>query len=418
MSSLTNSEHSPFGGSVAARILGCPASAGLVQKVPEHLRRPSIYASRGTALHAAMALLIDEKETLESLAGKTIDSYAITNDDVENALRPAFAYVAALLDTPGAEFFLEHRVAFPTVEGAFGTLDLLIRLGGALHVVDYKFGAGVRVLALYPDGDEDIFNPQLLFYAAAARRSLPEFFAGAKRITLTIVQPVSIEPDSEMVSTVEVSRAELDQFITAYRGACEEALSESPRLERGTWCRFCAARPICPSHTGPLLDLAAFEAPKPLSANGLFAAAPAKEKYLQALADGLDLVDAVKDIRTALHDQAKAALEAGDLVPGYALSAGRAERHWRDGEGATIAALEGLGLDRSDIVAEELRSPKQVELRAKAHGIKVPPELITLTRSGRSLVRAENARAPALGRDALVRSFSEMFRAALKEGNR
>ena len=52
--------------------------------------------------------------------------------------------------------------------------------------------------------------------------------------------------------------------------------------------------------------------------------------YLQLLADGLNLVDAIKDISTALRDQAKRALENGDLVPGYALSAGRAERHWRD----------------------------------------------------------------------------------------
>ena len=69
-----------------------------------------------------------------------------------------------------------------------------------------------------------------------------------------------------------------------------------------------------------------------------------KEAYLQLLADGLNLVDAIKDIGTALHDQAKRALENGDLVPGYALSAGRAERHWRDDEAAAIAALDRLGL--------------------------------------------------------------------------
>ena len=126
-----------------------------------------------------------------------------------------------------------------------------------------------------------------------------------------------------MVSSVEVTHAELDEFIAAYRAACEEALSEAPRLERGDLCRFCAAKPICPAHTGPLLDLAQFVVPTP-------AALPSKEAYLQALAAGLNLVDAVKDISTALHDQAKRALENGDLVPGYALSAGRAERHWRD----------------------------------------------------------------------------------------
>jgi hypothetical protein len=133
--------------------------------------------------------------------------------------------------------------------------------------------------------------------------------------------------------------------------------------------------------------------------------APAKEAYLKALAAGLDLVDAVKDIRTALHDQAKAALENGDVVPGYALTAGRAERHWRDDDNTTIAALMGLGLTHGDIVAEELRSPKQAEIRARARGIQIPSEFIVSRRSGTSLVRAENARLPVPGREELVRSF-------------
>src|SRR5262245_62073499 len=102
--------HSPFGGSVAARVLRCPASVGLIEKVPAHLRKSSTYAERGTACHAAMVHLIDENEDFESLVGKTVGSYAITLDDVENALRPARAYVEQLLDAPGAEFYLEHRI--------------------------------------------------------------------------------------------------------------------------------------------------------------------------------------------------------------------------------------------------------------------------------------------------------------------
>ena len=142
------------------------------------------------------------RPSLESLVGKTFNGYTITIDDVETALRPVYAYVAALLDTPGAEYYLEHRVVFPTIAGAFGTADLIVRIGNTIHVIDFKFGAGVRVLALYPDGDEDVINAQLLFYAAAARHSLPEFFAGVDNIVLTILQPQSIEPDAEMVSTV------------------------------------------------------------------------------------------------------------------------------------------------------------------------------------------------------------------------
>ena len=52
--------HSPFGGSVATRVLHCPASVRLVEKVPKNLRRSSAYAERGTACHAAMVRLIDE----------------------------------------------------------------------------------------------------------------------------------------------------------------------------------------------------------------------------------------------------------------------------------------------------------------------------------------------------------------------
>src|SRR6266436_312690 len=153
--------HSPFGGSVAARVLRCPASVGLVEKVPAYLRKISAYAERGTALHAAMTLLIENTRTLDDLVGATINDYTITADDVENALRPAYAYIDALLDAPGAEFYLEQRVVFPTISGTFGTVDLLIRIGTVVHVIDFKFGIGVRVLALYSDVDEDIINAQL-----------------------------------------------------------------------------------------------------------------------------------------------------------------------------------------------------------------------------------------------------------------
>ena len=405
--------HSVFGGSVAARVLRCPASVDLTQKVPAYLRKTSAYADRGTALHAAITLLLDDNELLsfDSLVGRTIGSYTLTDDDIECALRPVFAYVDALLTSPGAEFYLERRVVFPYIANTFGTADLIVRIGRTIHVIDLKFGVGVRVLALTPDGDgdEDVINTQLLFYAAAARHSLPEFFAGVESVVLTILQPVSIDLDAEMVSSVAVTHAELDEFVTVYRAACEEALSDAPRLKRGAWCRFCPAKVICPLHSQPLLDLAQ------LTVSTEFAAP--KEAYLQALAAGLDLVDAIKDIRTALHDQAKRALEQGDNVPGYALSAGRAERRWRDEIVAQVALLS-LGFDHDDIIeAEMMRTPKQLELRAKARGLKIPPELIISNRSGVSLERSENVHVPVLGRVETARMFSEALK-AFTEGGR
>jgi hypothetical protein len=413
--------HSQFGGSVAARILRCPAHVGLVQKVPAYLRKPSAWAQRGTALHTAMTLLLDDNPpAIDDLAGKTFDNYTLTLDDVENALRPVCAYVDPILNIPNTEYYLERRVAFPTVAGAFGTADLIVRSGGEGHIIDFKFGSAVRVLALSPADDDpaaDIINGQMLYYAAGARHSLPEFFAGVNNVTLTILQPQSIEPDAEMVSSVTVTHAELDEYIAAFRAACEEALAPSPRLKRGTWCRFCPAKPICPEHTKPLLDLAQF-AVLTLPADDIFASPPSKAAYLQALADGLNLIDAVKDLRTALHDQAKRALENGDQVPGYALTAGRAERHWRDEEPTAIAALQSLGLRRDDIIAEAMRSVKQVEIRAKARGLKVPQELIGSRRSGVSLARCENVRVPVRRRDEIARAFAAELEAFQQSGER
>ena len=270
---------------------------------------------------------------------------------------------------PGPNIYLEHRVVFPTVPGAFGTADLIVRIGSTIHVIDFKFGAGVRVLALYPDGDEDIINAQLMFYAAGARHSLPEFFAGVDNIVLTILQP---HVDRTRRRDGVVGRGDARRARRVYRGLprrLRRSALGSAAPGAGRLCRFCPAKPICPAHTGPLLDLAQFEVPTP-------SALPSKQAYLQVLADGLNLVDAVKDIGKALHDQAKRALENGDLVPGYALSAGRAERHWRDDEGTRDRRAERLGLSRDDIIAEAMRSPKQVELRAKARGLKVPKEFI------------------------------------------
>jgi hypothetical protein len=398
--------HSPLGGSVAERIMRCPKSVTLVERVPAHLRRTSVYADRGSACHAAIVRLLDGA-SFADVVGTMFNGYSLTSDDVEDAVRPVFAYVDQLLDTPGAEYYVEHRVAFPGIAGAFGTVDLIVRIGNTIYVIDFKFGSGMRVLALYPDGDENVLNAQVMYYATAARHSLPGFFAGVNRIVLTILQPNSIEPGAEMVSTVEdVTHVELDDFVSAYRAACEEAFSESPRLKRGAWCRFCAAKPICPEHTKPLLDLAQFTPPT-LRDILVASAAPPPDRvtYLQVLADGLALIDATKEIRTALHDQAKVALENGDVVPGWTLTAGRAERHWHDERAASVA-LKNLGLTHDDIVAQAMRSPKQVEIRARARGLKIPQELISSRRSGTSLVRVENLRAKVSGDGALVESFS------------
>jgi len=209
-----------------------------------------------------------------------------------------------------------------------------------------------------------------------------------------------------MESSITVSNAELDEFVVAFRAACAEALAPTPRLARGAHCRFCPAKPICPAHTGPLFDLAQFVMPP----------SPTAEDYYRALGACLDLIEAAREISTTAREQAKQALDAGHAIPGHVLSEGRTVRSWQD-EAAAAPALLQLGLTRDDVIEETLRSPKQVELRAKARGVKVPTELIVSRRSGVSLVRSENAHVPVPGRDEIVRKFAEALTAFQKKAD-
>ena len=103
-------------------------------------------------------------------------------------------------------------------------------------------------------------------------------------------------------------------------------------------------------------------------------------------------------------------------MPGYALSAGRAVRHWRD-ENTAISALIGLGFARGDVLVETMRSPKQVELGRKRAASRFPTELIVSQRSGVSLVRSENVHVPVPGRGEIARSFSAALE-AFQEGRK
>ena len=213
----------------------------------------------------------------------------------------------ALLDAPGAEYYLEHRVVFPGIADTFGTCDLIVRIGDTIHVIDFKFGAGVRVLALYPDGDEDVINAQLMFYGAAARHSLPEFFAGVDNIVLTILQP---HVDRARRRDGVVGRGDARRARRVHRGL-------SRRLRRSALGSAApgAGRPLPLLRGEADLPGAYRSAARSGAVRGADAcrARPRRKPTCRLLAAGLNLVDAVKDIGKALHDQAKRALENGDL---------------------------------------------------------------------------------------------------------
>jgi 3-hydroxyisobutyrate dehydrogenase-like beta-hydroxyacid dehydrogenase len=86
-------------------------------------------------------------------------------------------------------------------------------------------------------------------------------------------------------------------------------------------------------------------------------------------------------------------LENGASVPGYKLVAKRATRQWTD-EATAVAALTALGVDESELMVTELKSPAQVEKVLKKTKTAMPDGIITAISSGHTLADEADARPP------------------------
>lgn len=353
---------SVVGGSTAKRLINCPGSAALIAKVPP--APSSSYADEGTLLHDIIAEVLESGQAPASFIGATNKDVVLTEELVNTKLLPALALLDDLDPFKDGEFMTEARVDFGDfIPGAFGSCDLLLRVGKSAYVIDWKFGAGVPV--------EAIDNEQLLFYAAAALRGdhTRWVFEGAETIELVIIQPPSLK-------RWEVSVPQLMQFSARLRDAVKMSERPDAWTKAGDWCRFCPAKAICPQMTG------------------------AADRALKVQIDALDarqlgahlrMADMLEDWIKAVREMSLQTLEAGGTVPGYKLVAKRATRQWTD-EAAAVAALTAAGVNESDLMVTELKSPAQVEKVLKKTKTAMPDGLITAISSGHTLAPEEDPR--------------------------
>jgi hypothetical protein len=350
------------GGSTAKRVINCPGSVALVQKMPP--KPSSKYADEGTLLHNVMAELIMSEEPPEYYIGTRYEDQILTFELVEEKILPALRALDVIDPEQKMEIEAETRVGFgDLLPGVFGSTDLIGRLGNRAVVLDWKFGDGVMV--------EVEENPQLMFYAAAAMRT-PEAqwaFDGVTEIEMVIVQPPEIR---RWVTTPErIAKFELELVQ-----AVKQAEKPDAKLSVGDHCRWCAAKPICPKMTGAVdralkVQLDNLDAPK-------------ISTYLKN-ADMLE--DWIKDLRALALQM----LESGAKLPEYKLVAKRAIRSWSDEEKAKVA-LFAYGLTESEVMETAVVSPAKAEKALKKRKIGLPEDLVVAISSGNTLASVDDPR--------------------------
>lgn len=389
----TPSDHSTVvGGSSATRMIACPGHYQLLQGIPGHLlaKEETSYAAQGTMLHEVMAKVLNEgvADPME-LVGQTFYDRVLTARDVTEAIAPALAafdvYCASSpIEGDEFDFYVEQRVELKGIPGAFGTTDIAGRWTERKRaaVIDWKFGAGVPVYIIDDDGKP---NAQLMFYAAATALSMPHVIDWQDitfEVDLIIVQPYIDLDDAEgsaysrgIVRMMTVNVAQLSEFRGVLIRAVSEALNaEQPTLSPGKHCTFCKAKPVCPHHLSPVLDLSAIVQDNGATISPDLAgsdAVPAElndADYAALLGTILDLGDALEPYVREAAAQAQFWMESGGTVPGRKLVAKRpGHDKWKD-EDKADAYLGRQGLDVKERRVVKTITPAVARKALKALG--------------------------------------------------
>jgi hypothetical protein len=341
------------GGSTAKRVISCPGSVALVQKMPP--KPSSKYADEGTLLH----------EAISDYLGGDGGSFGAPIELIEEKLLPALALLDEVDPDKQMMYEVETRVHFgDLLPGVFGSTDLMGRIGNKAIILDWKFGSGVIVTA------EE--NEQLMFYAAAAMRT-PEaqwVFDGATEVELVIIQPPMIR---RWTTTIE----RIKQFERQLVKAVKAAEQPDAELKAGEHCRWCAAKPVCPQMTGAVDRALQVQL---------------KEIDAATLGQYLAKADVLEGWITDLRALAFQLLEKNIPVPGYKIVQKQARRQWAD-EAKAIAALHDMGVPRGELFSpEEIRSPAQIEKVLKKRKLALPDDLVKSVSSGTTLASEDDSR--------------------------
>lgn len=285
--------HAKYGPSSMARIMACPGSVKLQEQSPPQAE--SVYAAEGTKAHGLC-------ETVLLQEPYNVDDY---DEEMVAGAKMYDTVCGGLLDSASA-YGIEHLLVCDV--DFFGTADCYALVDRTLHVIDYKYGAGVVVT---PEN-----NKQALTYAGLifADREIAIEESGVDTVVLTIVQPRGRgEPVTHWtcdIGTVSAHMREADAAINSAKLA-------NPPVALGDHCKFCTAKLICPAIKKAEEGVAQWDGRDipPDEIDRMLVGAKAIEGK-------------IKDLFAYAHNR----IEAGERIPGWKLTLGRKTRIWLEEE--------------------------------------------------------------------------------------
>jgi hypothetical protein len=316
-------KHARLSASRMDRVMSCPGSYRLESKMPYEPAGEA--AAIGTAIHE-----LSEK----ILRGEAVNPNDYPDDHFDMANEYA-VFVNTLVENPRKRM-IEVKVdaGLKTLhESLGGTADAVLVDGDHLHVIDLKTG---RVLV---DAED---NKQLLTYALGVMRILNA--PASIRCTMHIFQPRAGHSKWTVSGTDLISHGH--ELLAAANLALTDDAPTNPTTSN---CRYCKAKPICPSIRQKVQDNARKEFAdlvKQVEKGEVVAVPPVTPEMIE-------LAQLAASWSDAVLESAKRQITEGSIIQGWTLRPGRKTKFWK----SDALAYEAL---KSYPQAFDLKSPSAI----------------------------------------------------------
>lgn len=406
--------HAVLSASGSHRWINCNGSVSLSLRVDPALKRgQTVYAAEGSAAHFLCEHCLEhntnasEYEGMKVVPEGPLFDASVPDDDIKADTGHEYVFVVTEEMVDAVQCYLEYidtlrsQCLFDSDEfieksgslvdlwtdikkkapehewtkHMFGTSDFILEafIDGVLHIVDFKYGAGIAV-----DPDD---NSQLMYYAAAyAGENLPMY----DQVALHIVQPRAFHSGGEcrvwyttgqyiydyfadtafpaaetcveveeMVREVEEQyyddpdylKVKIIETVSPYLHSCEEA------------CQWCDAVHDCPKFRTEMVanaanDFMVDEPPAKLDALPL----PQTQEQLHR---AMLWVPMLKKWLKAVEQGADNFTMNGHTIPGFKRVAKRATKKYTDEE-AVIKLMKKKRFKKGEYIQEKLLTPAQM----------------------------------------------------------
>lgn len=307
-------DHAILSPSSAKRWINCTPSALLAEEAGS---KSSVYAEEGTLAHE-----IAEYALTKYLEGEydpiVDDAVPLKNEHLENTLfgidmanyiRSYCEFVIGevyKMDSADdmCKMFLERKVDITDyAPDSFGSVDVTLVADKTIHIIDLKYGVGVKV---YAD-----MNEQMLMYALGTLKSLETDHIEKIRMTIAQVR-------LDHYDTFEMSKSDLlDWAEKVLKTAAKRAIQGIGKQVIGSWCGFCPVKAQCRAQRDAIL--ADFdEKPEPLLLSD------------EEIVDLIGKIDTYKSWIESVNKYVYDRAIQGHKWEGYKLVAGRTSRVIKD----------------------------------------------------------------------------------------